>query len=144
MLSKGLKKIPVTSLGDVEHVVLPIFSELCEDTKTLLLNKMFSNMSTSAVIRTKVSNFISLSIGAMEVLQEAKKPNLVYKWVQCMSRESGQPLMPLNRMPFGLIEYQLAFFTATNVMQVCLYFSCYFSYCRSAIVSNGDRIRLLQ
>lgn len=26
--------------------------------------------------------------------------------------------MPVNRMPFGLIQYQMQFFTATNVMQV--------------------------
>ena len=33
--------------------------------------------------------------------------------------KAGKPLMPLDRMPFGLIEYQLEFFTATNIMQVC-------------------------
>ena len=63
-------------------------------------------------------NFVSMSIEAMDVLQNAGKPNLVYKWAKCIAGENGVPLMPPSRMPFGLIQYQMEFFTSTNIMQV--------------------------
>ena len=93
----------------MEHVTLPMFSALEKEIKIAILDKLFSDLFHSVGLIGNCSNFVNLSIEAMKVLQDAKKHNLVYKW---------SPLIPLNRMPFGLIEYQLEFFTATNVMQV--------------------------
>ncbi|KAI8517539.1 hypothetical protein Bbelb_035560 [Branchiostoma belcheri] len=33
---------------------------------------------------------------------------------------TDEPLMPLNRMPFGLVQYQIEFFTCTNVQQITM------------------------
>lgn len=109
----------LANVKDVEHVVLPMYSGLVEEDKTAILDKMFSNLAKHAGINSNLSDFISLSIGAMKILQKAGKHNLVYKWSKCIVGENGKPLMTLDRMPFGLIEYQMEFFTATNVMQVC-------------------------
>ena len=49
------------------------------------------------------------------------KSNLVYKFCQGLAfdrPDKSGPLIPINRMPFGLIEYCIEFFTCTNVMQV--------------------------
>lgn len=61
-------------------------------------------------------------IQAMQVLADAEKPHdLVYKFARCISDkrpDSNTSLMPLDRMPFGLVQYQIEFFTANYVNQV--------------------------
>lgn len=121
VLSETLTKFHVSNVKDVEQLVFPMFSFLEKDIKTALLDKLFFELCKSDGILSICSMFISLSIEAMKVLQMANKPNLVYKWSQCIVGENGVPLIPLNRMPFGLIQYQLEFFTATNVMQVWVF-----------------------
>lgn len=56
------------------------------------------------------ADFISLSVTAMQKLATLGKENLIYKWPRCIALtrpESEESLMPLQRMPFGLIEYQI-------------------------------------
>jgi hypothetical protein len=122
VLSEILSKFLFTTQKDVEHVVLPMFSSLTEDIKIAVFDKLFADLSSSVGVISNCARFISLSIEAMQILQKAKKHNLVYKWSQCIVGENGTPFIPINRMPFGLIEYQLEFFTATNVMQVGNFF----------------------
>ena len=57
----------------------------------------------------------------MKKLQVQKKNNLVYKFVFCIAKNrpgSDETLFPIDRMPFGLVEYQIEFFSLTNIMQV--------------------------
>lgn len=82
------------------------------------MDKQFLDAAVSKGIDTNPADFTSLSLGAMMVLKENGKPNLIHTWAKCVYGEDGKPLMPVNRMPFGLIQYQMQFFTATNVMQV--------------------------
>ncbi|KAI8503729.1 hypothetical protein Bbelb_187000 [Branchiostoma belcheri] len=49
------------------------------------------------------------------------KPNLLYKFAQILSTNrpgTNIPLLQLDRMPFGLIQYQLEFYSSTNVHQI--------------------------
>ncbi|XP_064622698.1 uncharacterized protein LOC135484921 isoform X2 [Lineus longissimus] len=67
------------------------------------------------------ADFITLSVDAMKKLKSVGKSNLIYKWPRCISLrrpKSEESLLPLNRMPFGLIEYQIDFFNANHVNQV--------------------------
>ncbi len=107
------------------NVLSEMFSSLTEDIKIAVFDKLFADLSSSVGVISNCARFISLSIEAMQILQKAKKHNLVYKWSQCIVGENGTPFIPINRMPFGLIEYQLEFFTATNVMQVGKFFFNY-------------------
>ena len=107
------------------NVLSEMFSSLTEDIKIAVFDKLFADLSSSVGVISNCARFISLSIEAMQILQKAKKHNLVYKWSQCIVGENGTPFIPINRMPFGLIEYQLEFFTATNVMQVGKFFLNY-------------------
>ena len=66
-------------------------------------------------------NFVQMSLAAMKRLEANGKSNLVYKFCQGLAfdrPDKSGPLIPINRMPFGLIEYCIEFFTCTNVMQV--------------------------
>ena len=74
-----------------------------------------------AGIDTNPGNFASLSAKAMKLLQSQGKTNLVYRFAYVIATahpESDESLLPLNRMPFGLIEYQIDFFSSTNISQV--------------------------
>ena len=44
--------------------------------------------------------------------------NLLLSCLACHRGPEGKPKLDLKRMPFGLIEYQIEFFSCTNVMQV--------------------------
>ena len=68
-------------------------------------------------------DYVSLSLEAMKTLSVVCKSSLICKFVYALGTKrpaSDEPLMPINRMPFGLIQYQIEFFSATNVMQVII------------------------
>ena len=90
--------------------------------KMVLLDKQFVDVAIAEGIDTNPADFASISLGAMKVLQESEKPNLIYKWSKCVLGEDGKSLIPLHGMPFGLMQYQMEFFTSTNVMQVSHFF----------------------
>ncbi|CAH3021468.1 unnamed protein product [Porites evermanni] len=56
----------------------------------------------------------------MKLLQSQGKTNLVYRFAYVIDTarpESDESLLPLNRTPFGWIEYQIVFFSSTNISQ---------------------------
>lgn len=72
-------------------------------------------------ISSSVLGFVELSLAAMQRSQANNKVNFVVKFCQCLAidrPDKSGPLMPIHRMPFGLIQYCIEFFTCTNVMQV--------------------------
>ena len=86
--------------------------------KMALMDKQFVDAAISQGVDSNPADFTSLSLGAMKVLQENGKPNLIHTWAKCVFGENGEPLIPIRWMPFGLIQYQMQFFASTNVMQV--------------------------
>ena len=57
-------------------------------------------------------DFLWKSLSAMKVLHTEGKHNLLYHLSHCflVEEESGLTRMPLNRMPYGLIDYNIRFF----------------------------------
>ena len=56
-------------------------------------------------------DFISMSIGAMKTLFDAGKHNSVSALCKCFEQvNSNRTRMPLDRMPYGLIDYNIQFF----------------------------------
>ena len=66
--------------------------------------------------------FVSNSRQAMKRPSTNNKPNLVYKFSQMLTLQKAantmEPVIQLYRMPFGLLEYVIQFFTVTDVNQV--------------------------
>lgn len=58
----------------------------------------------------------------MTRLQLEKKPNLAYKFSEMLTSQKfsdvTEPVIKLDRMPFGLLDYTIQFFTCPNVKQV--------------------------
>ena len=92
-------------------------SELCES--------LFEEM----LIRNKVPmpgrDYIPLSLLAMTRLAQRQKSNVLYKLAKVIAvnkPNSTEPLMPMNRMPWGLIQYQIDFFACTHINEVTRFF----------------------
>ena len=92
----------------------------------VLVDAMYFALALKQNIGTNPKDFASLSLKAMKLLERNKKPNLLYHFAQCIcytrpkesDDEPDVALMPMDRMPFGLIEYQIEFFSCSNVKQV--------------------------
>lgn len=110
----------VTNVEDLKNAI----SVLDDASLSDITNVSFLKLAVKNGIDTNPADFASQSIRAMKRLQEHGKNNLLYKFAFCIANTrpgSDVPLFPLKRMPFGLVEYQIEFFSATNIAQVgCL------------------------
>ena len=112
-----------SSIGDtVLHLIEAFKHSMSGRLKKQLLNYLVKLM----VINTWGSEFYSyiqddfleLSLNAMYTLHCAEKFNLVHLLSKCFVKSSNDSStrMPLDRMPFGLLDYNIRFF-ATDAIQ---------------------------
>ena len=83
------------------------------------LSQLFSDFGQVVI----PPDFLELTRNAVCNLKEEGRANLVYKLARCLGtkREDGSDtLLPVKRMPTGLIEYIVSFFNAENLQKVCL------------------------
>jgi len=62
------------------------------------------------------SDFITLSVKAMETLYKGGNHNLIYSLSKCF--EGPAPRMDLNRMPYGLLDYNISFFACNRTQKL--------------------------
>lgn len=101
--------------------VFKLASLMENDDLEKLLNKLFMHLALEHNITSNTGNFCTLSIAAMKLLKENNKNNLLYKFAFALCNTkpgTDEPAFPMDRMPFGLVEYQIEFFSCTNVKQV--------------------------
>ncbi|XP_078357969.1 uncharacterized protein LOC144642774 isoform X1 [Oculina patagonica] len=106
-----------TSVVELKNAI----SVLDDASLSEIANMSFLKLAIKNGIDTNPADFASKSIRAMKRLQEHGKNNLLYKFAFCIANSrpgSDVPLFPLDRMPFGLVEYQIEFFAATNIAQL--------------------------
>jgi hypothetical protein len=62
-------------------------------------------------------DFLNLASLSMELLSDSNKDNVVYQLSKALGvkRPDGRPRMPIDRMPFGLLAYNIKFFTLEDV-----------------------------
>ena len=105
-----------------QSLAIHLLSLMSDESRLELADKLVKDIADHQGIDSNPGKFVSLSLQAMKRLQDIGKSNIVYKFSQAIALDrpgSQTPLMPLTRMPFGLIQYNIEFFTATNVHQVC-------------------------
>ena len=98
-------------------------SSIEESKLSELANLAFLELATRNGIDTNPADFATLAVKGMKTLKNNNKGNLIYKLAMCIAKtrpSTGQSLFPLDRMPFGLVEFQIEFFSATNIMGVGL------------------------
>ena len=69
------------------------------------------------------TDFLQLAFSAMQHLRKNGRSNLLCKCVGTMRSDGSDSLLPVKRMPTGLIEYVLNFYSAQTVtkVSVCMY-----------------------
>ena len=65
-------------------------------------------------------DFLEISLNAMHTLKRANKINLLFLLSKCFytRNQDTQPRVPLDRMPFGVIDYNICFFASNAIQSV--------------------------
>ena len=97
--------------------LLTLFTEV-KDLDTLsIIEQLYSWLASKNGLESNVLGFVQLSLAAMKRLEASNKVNLVIKFCQMLTNDhpdKSGPLIPLDRMAFGLLQYCIEFFTCTN------------------------------
>lgn len=92
------------------------------------LSDMYLQWNTQ--IRVPSSDFIHLALYGMERLHKTGRMNVIYLIAKALSTtcpDGSDSLLPTSRMPIGLVEHIVNFFTATAVQQIRKH--SHISYC---------------
>ena len=99
------------------QLLLRLFNEV-KDLNTLsIIEQLYSWLASKNGLESNVLGFVQLSLAAMKRLEASNKVNLVIKFCQMLANDrpdKSGPLIPLDRMAFGLLQYCIEFFTCTN------------------------------
>ena len=102
-----------------QYVIEQIFMKLPEEAQRMTLNTLFAKLSQSSHM-----DFPSLSIHVMDWLQKNNKTNILYNLAYGLATQrpnGSDSRLPVKRMPFGLLEYNINFFAANTVEAVSLF-----------------------
>ena len=86
-----------------------------------ILSSLYQSYALSAKDVLIPLDFLSLSIEAMINLKHAGRTNVLYKFAKAtgtMRDDGSDTLLPVKRLPLGLLEHCVNFFTATYITQV--------------------------
>lgn len=106
---------------ELKDVVSRLIERMEEKDKEVLLDNLYLQVAKANGIDSNPSDYACLSINAMKKLQAGGKNNLLYKFTQCIAvdrPDKSGPLMLMDRMPFGMVEYCIEFFSCTITDQV--------------------------
>lgn len=116
-----LVKITKTvSVKCLQEIISTSFARLTLEDQKDCLDKLFKIVANCENV-IRVEDFPSLAIKAMKMLREKGKSNVLRDFAKCLGLrrpDSNEPLMPVDRMPFGLIQHQIQFFCASDIRQV--------------------------
>lgn len=91
------------------------------------------------------NDFPTPSLNAMGTLFKARKHNLIYNVSKCF--EHSRPRMPLHRMPYGLLDYNIRFFAGHRMQKFGMEYTthhglkpCLLNLAKSLCASTGDQL----
>ena len=87
-----------------------------------MLSQLFSGVLTTYFgVSPVADDFLFLVAHGIQHLHQQKRSNVIYslaKAVGTMRPDGSDSLLPVKRMPMGLIEYAVMFFTASSIQKV--------------------------
>ena len=102
--------------GDVITGLLSSFDTMTPKLKLNLLNFLFRRIVLDfggiEFFKFVTPDFLDTSIQGMKGLFDENKQNLVLKLARCFEKQGEDFRMPMNRMPFGLLDYNVNFFSS--------------------------------
>ncbi len=106
---------------DVDACVFEISGTLTQaspEEQLLVLTTLLQNHAYGILVP---SDFVKLSVEAMLHLKEANRTNVVYNLMNAVGTKrphSDDTRLPVNRMPMGLLEDCVSFFSSSNTTKV--------------------------
>ena len=109
--------------GDIVKEFVTCYKNMSSRLKEQLLNYFFKLAIMehgSKFLNFVASDFLDKSLNAMLTLFEAGKHNLVYHLCECLQQQetSGSTRLPLDQMPYGLLDYNIRFFASSQTRQL--------------------------
>jgi hypothetical protein len=85
-----------------------------------LFKKMILDVGGLDFYKFVSSDFLNISIKGMKSLFDENKNNLILKVSKCFEKVEGKEeyIMPVDRMPFGLIDYNINFFSLQSTQKL--------------------------
>lgn len=110
------------TLGDiVQNFIRSFKCNMSQRLKEQLLNNLYKliveELGGMDLYNFVQRDFLDKSLNAMMTLQQEGKKNLLYSMSKCFEKrqdDTTMTRMPLNQMPFGLIDYNVRFFAADS------------------------------
>ena len=113
-----------TTLSSATDICQQALLPLQLSKKLRLLTILFSKAACAQFSFPAVPpDFLALAANSMQHLHCAGRSNIVYNLAYAfgtLRRDGTDTLLPVSRMPTGLIEYAVAFFCASSLQKVCL------------------------
>ena len=106
-----------TALNDPFETISSLFERLTMKQKIYIFEKNYLlEVNPNLTYEFIPDGFVELMAKALNTLFTKKKDNLFLYLAKCFGefREDGNPRMPVDRMPFGLISHNLKFFGVKN------------------------------
>lgn len=107
---------------DSRTVCKQSFVSLGPDEQRSMLSELFSlYMSQTSSARVPPADFIELAVKGMECTHRADRSNVIYLLSKALGTtlpDGSDSLLPVSRMPMGLLEYIVNFFTASSTNHV--------------------------
>lgn len=106
-------------VADQSNDLASQFKRMQMSDQVTFIDSMFSHVASSQAL-FDIEHFVPKCLEAMQTLKQNGKKNLVDKFCEAIAckRANGDSLMPLHRMPFGLIEFNINTFTSTHPLKV--------------------------
>lgn len=121
-----------TEVQGVEEIFAFCRNEIAKlesEQQVYVISQLFSYFSLNNSRLIVPGDFLFLAQRAMRELKGAGRSNVVYNLVKAIGTkrpDGSDSLLPVRRMPMGLLEYCGIFFTSTRLEQVNLIFLCLF------------------
>ena len=115
------KVLPSLCVSDVTDLLSSLTKIASREALLSVADSLVCSVASKTGLSWNVKGFLETACRAMCELEAHDKPNVVYFLCRCIAdkKEDGKsPILPLDRMPFGMIQYQLEFFNATHICQV--------------------------
>ncbi|CAB4008422.1 Hypothetical predicted protein [Paramuricea clavata] len=114
------------TVGDIVQNFITTFKcSMSQRLKEQLLNYLYKlfviELGGMALYQFVQADFLNKSLNAMTTLLQEGKKNLLYGMSRCFERRKDgttETSMPLSRMPFGLIDYNVRFFAADSCQKL--------------------------
>lgn len=111
----------VNSSGIIDEMI-SLLLILPEDEQLHAINNVFQVMAARSYPTVVIPNdFVQLCLKSMERLKQVGRYNVVYGLVQglgTMREDKSDSRFPTLRMPMGLMEYMVSFYSAHSINQV--------------------------